>query len=105
MPKRRKYRNKPTNGYDSRAEARRAKELAVLERCGLIAKLEQQVRFELIPKQGLERAVHYVADFRYVDNETGSVVVEDVKGMRTQVYVLKRKLMLQVHGIQIREVK
>ena len=45
----------------------------------------------------------YIADFRYVDHE-GKTVVEDSKGMRTPVYILKRKLLLWVHGIRIREV-
>ena len=45
----------------------------------------------------------YIADFRYVDHE-GNVVVEDTKGVKTPVYILKRKLMLRVHGIRVREV-
>lgn len=51
----------------------------------------------------LERAVEYVADFVY-KNEAGETVVEDVKGFRTHDYVIKRKLMLWVHGIRIKEV-
>ena len=46
-------------------------------------------------------AVKYKADFRYI--EKGETVVEDVKGMRTPVYNLKRHLMKAVHGIEIRE--
>ena len=97
-----KFHNIKTNGYDSRKEAKRATELAMLERAGHITDLKEQVRFEIIPKSGKERAAHYVADFTY--REDGDLVVEDVKGIRTAVYILKRKLMLQVHGITIREV-
>ena len=88
--------------FDSKAEAARWQELSLLERAGEITELERQVEYELIPKQKGERAVKYIADFRYVDND-GKTVVEDTKGVRTPVYILKRKLMLRVHGIRIRE--
>ena len=52
----------------------------------------------------VERAVCYVADFVYTDNDTGETVVEDVKGVRTKEYVIKRKLLLWRYGIRIREV-
>ena len=89
--------------FDSKAEAARWQELSLLERAGEITELERQVEYELIPKQKGERAVKYIADFRYKDHE-GKTVVEDTKGVRTPVYILKRKLMLRVHGIRIREV-
>ena len=89
--------------FDSKAEAARWQELQLLERAGEITELECQVEYELIPKQKGERAVKYIADFRYVDHE-GKTVVEDTKGVRTPVYILKRKLMLRVHGIRVREV-
>lgn len=56
-------------------------------------------------KQGkiLERRVVYVADFEYYTKQ-GELVVEDAKGVRTKDYILKRKLMLLVYGIRIREV-
>ena len=93
--------------FDSRKEAQRYAELRLLERSGAIHNLQQQVRYELIPAQKkdgktVERACHYIADFVYEEN--GKTVVEDVKGYRTKEYVLKRKLMLQVHGIEVREV-
>lgn len=93
--------------FDSRKEAQRYAELKLLERSGAIHNLQRQVRYELIPAQKkdgktIERACHYIADFVYEDN--GKTVVEDVKGYRTKEYVLKRKLMLQVHGIEVREV-
>lgn len=93
--------------FDSRKEAQRYAELKLLERSGAIHNLQRQVRYELIPAQKrdgktIERACHYIADFVYEEN--GKTVVEDVKGYRTKEYVLKRKLMLQVHGIEVREV-
>ena len=89
--------------FDSKAEAARWQELSLLERAGEITELERQVEYELIPKQKGERAVKYIADFRYVDHE-GKVVVEDTKGVKTPVWIIKRKLMLRVHGIRVREV-
>lgn len=93
--------------FDSRKEAARYAELKLLERSGAIHNLQRQVRYELIPAQKkdgktVERACHYIADFVY--EEDGKTVVEDVKGFRTKEYILKRKLMLQVHGIEVREV-
>lgn len=90
--------------FDSKAEARRYKELKLLEQAGYIADLQRQVKYELIPKQGGERSVNYYADFVYLEVKTGIKVVEDVKGHRTREYVIKRKLMRQVHGIEIVEV-
>ena len=89
--------------FDSKAESARWLELLLLERVGEITELERQVEYELIPKQKGERAVKYIADFRYVDHE-GKTVVEDTKGVKTPVWIIKRKLMLRVHGIRVREV-
>ena len=104
----RKYRSKKTivdgKKFDSKKEATRFKELCLLQTQGLIKDVQLQVKFELIPKQKDERACFYVADFVYTDCETGQMVVEDVKGMRTDVYKIKRKLMLYFHGIQIKEI-
>lgn len=97
-----KYGNQRVGGYDSKRELKRATELTLLAKAGEIRDLQEQVRFELIPKQDGERATHYVADFVYTD-KNGQRVVEDSKGHRTQVYNIKRKLMLQVHGIRILE--
>lgn len=91
-----KYHNKKTvNGsiaFDSQKEAQRYTELSLLEKAGVITQLELQKPFELIPKQKGERAVKYIADFYYFDNEKNCFVAEDVKGMKTQVYIVKRKL-------------
>lgn len=89
--------------YDSKKEARRHRELLLLERAGKITNLERQVKFELIPKQDGERACTYVADFVYENVDTGERVVEDTKGFKTEVYRIKKKLMLWVHKIKIIE--
>lgn len=109
---------KRSGGYDSKKEHRRAVELRMMERGGLISDLREQVAYELIPAQygepsetvggmrttvQLERPCRYIADFVYTDNATGREVVEDTKGYRTPEYRIKRKLMLWVHGIRIRE--
>jgi hypothetical protein len=99
--------------HDSQREAVRWMELKLLERAGHIKDLQRQVKFVLIPKQVgyvgkkvkvLERECSYVADFVYTDNETEKTVVEDTKGVRTKDYIIKRKLMLYMHGIRIKEV-
>lgn len=97
--------------FDSQKEARRYQELRFLLRTGVITDLEMQVSFLLIPAQKdesgkvVERAVTYRADFTYTD-EHGRYIVEDVKSeaTRTREYIIKRKLMLKVHGIRIKEV-
>jgi hypothetical protein len=98
--------------FDSKAEYRRWRELKLLERAGDIEDLRRQVRFELIPRQTnpvtkelLERPVVYVADFVYFDVRSFRKVVEDVKGKCTPEYIIKRKLMLYLNDIQIREVR
>lgn len=96
-----KYRSQKTNGFASKREARRAQELELLQKIGEISDLKYQVKYELIPKQEGERAVTYTADFSYI--EGGKLIVEDCKGARTQQYVIRRKLMLWLHGIRLRE--
>lgn len=93
--------------FDSIKECQRYCELKLMQMAGVISDLQLQVPFELIPSQRIagkvvERAVNYVADFVYHQN--GLKVVEDTKGMRTKDYIIKRKLMLWVHGIRIREI-
>ena len=107
-----KYRNRKTIvaglTFDSQREAARYQELKLYERGGFIRDLKCQVKFNLIPKQPGERAVDYVADFTYWEKRFDKevYVVEDVKSpvTKTPAYVIKRKLMLWVHGIKIREV-
>lgn len=106
--------------FDSRKEAARYQELRLLERAGKIRDLDRQVTFTLLraqygvengKKKLLERACAYRADFVYREprpSPTGdpewALVVEDVKGVRTEAYKIKRKLMLDRFGIRIREV-
>jgi hypothetical protein len=104
-----KFSNRKSSGSDSHRESRAARDLETQQRAGIISKLELQVPFELIPAQRaedgklIERACRYVADFTYYDAD-GRFHVVDAKGTRTEVYRLKRKLMLQVHKIQIEEI-
>lgn len=113
-----KYHAIKTGKSASRKEARRKRELELMQRAGIISDLKCQVPFELIPtqrepptigkrggiKQGkcLEQSVKYIADFAYMQD--GQQIVEDTKGFRTPEYIIKRKLMLWVHGIRIKEV-
>lgn len=92
--------------FDSQKEYRRFCELRLLERAGKVTDLQRQVKFELIPSQRIggrvvERACTYIADFVYTEN--GKKVVEDTKGFKTPEYRIKKKIMLWVHGIQIKE--
>lgn len=81
--------------FDSRAEATRYTELKLLERAGEITSLVLQPEFELIPgytKNGKKvRSVKYRADFMYKDRN-GQIVIEDVKGVRTKEFALKKKI-------------
>ena len=93
--------------FDSEAEAARYCQLRLLERAGHITELRRQVPFELVPAEkdmnGKKlRALVYRADFVYRDNY-GALHVEDVKGVRTAVYKLKKRLMWHIHGIEIEE--
>ncbi len=103
-----KYHNQKTGEHASQKEHKRAGELKLMQRAGLISGLREQVPFELIPTQRdkagnlLEKKCSYVADFVYKDKD-GNQVVEDTKGIRTAEYRLKKKLMLHVHGIRIKE--
>ena len=104
--KRGKYGSTPTvvDGvrFDSRKEAKRWQLLKAMEESGEITRLRRQVRFDLAVNGVL--VCRYVADFVFV--EGGTEVVEDVKSKATrriERYRLKRRLMLAVHGITIRE--
>ena len=121
----------PFGEFDSFKEYERFLVLRALASAGEIKELKRQVEYSLIPTQRekgkgtytkgprkgqqregkvLEHDVTYIADFVYTDARTGEVVVEDVKGYRDsssagyKVFVLKRKLMLWLHGIRVKEV-
>lgn len=93
--------------FPSKRECARYEDLLLLVKLGEVSDLRIQVSYELIPKQRggkrHERAVSYVADFVYRD-KADVLHVEDAKGFRTKDYVIKRKLLLWVHGIAIEEV-
>ena len=88
--------------FDSKREASRYQELRLLEQAGEIAKLRLQVPYILFPKNEHGRALKYIADFVYND-DTGALVVEDAKGHSTDVYKIKRRLMAELKGIEIKE--
>lgn len=108
--------------FDSKKEAKRYQQLKLMEKAGVITNLQRQTKYELIPAQYIdgkcvERSVTYIADFEYdelvplrqrsvmveADAKMKRHVVEDCKGYRTDVYKLKKKLMLWLHHIQILE--
>ena len=97
-----KYRNKKTivDGipFDSKKEARRYQELKLLAKGGLIKNLELQPKFEVLPayrRNGKKiEEISYIADFKFIDTQRGITVVEDVKGFKTEVYKLKKKMFL-----------
>lgn len=88
--------------FDSKKEATRYRELKALEHVGKIDKLELQPRFVLMDGFRYEgkavRKIEYVADFVYRDLSTYELIVEDVKGVKTDVYKLKKKLFLKRYG-------
>lgn len=123
---RNKYGNKKTitaeGTFDSQKEYDRWCELQLMERAGKIHDLFRQVSFELIPAQYetyerisektgkklkdgrrcIEKSCVYIADFIYWEGDR--MIVEDTKGVRTEGYIIKRKLMLHKLGIRISEV-
>lgn len=95
--------------FDSMAEMNRYAELRMLERAGVIRDLELQPEFVLqdrFSRRGIRYAkIVYRADFRYMDQD-GQEIIEDVKGHETDVYRLKRKLLLYRYpDINFREVR
>lgn len=105
-----KYGAKKTGDADSLKESRRLADLRLLAAAGKIQSLIPHVRYPLIPAQTKadgtrEKAVHYTCDAQYI--EGGKLVVEDSKSPATRKardWQLRRKLMLERHGITIREV-
>lgn len=109
-----KYRNTKTivDGikFDSKLEARRYTELKLLERAGEIKDLKLQPVYELIPsfkKNGKTyRKTTYKADFSYFDNKLDKLIVEDTKGFKTDVYMLKKKMFeYKYQELEIKEIK
>jgi hypothetical protein len=108
-----KYRAQPTEvdgiRFHSKAEARRYSELKMLEKAGEIKELELQPKFPLCAHPRMNGAgvkvCDYVADFRYRKGPRGLLVIEDVKGMKTPVYRLKKKWFQAQYGIEITETR
>lgn len=111
-PYRNKYHNKKTTlggkTFDSQKEGLRYLGLLSMQQRGEISELREQVKFVLIPTQRdengvlVEKECSYYADFVYRDSD-GQLVVEDVKGMRTDAYKIKKKLMYERYKIKIKE--
>ena len=109
-PRRSKFGNKKTEFggmlFDSKREAARWGELLMLEKVGEISMLRRQVAYELAPSVRFKQAtrakpaLRYVVDFEYLEN--GQRICEDVKGVETEGFNIKRHLMLSVHGIDVR---
>ena len=110
-PRQSKYRNVKTKHegitFDSKKECERYKVLKQWQQKGLIKNLVLQPKFLIAESVHLDdrkqRARYYIADFMYQDQD-GKQIVEDVKGMRTDIYKLKRHLVKAIHGIEIKEV-
>lgn len=93
--------------FQSKKECGRYLELKMMHAANIIKDLKLQKEFVLIKKSKGERKCIYKADFVYTLVDTGETVVEDVKSAATRklaTYIIKRKLMLSVHGIAIKEV-
>lgn len=94
--------------YDSKKEYQRHCDLLMLERAGAVIGLRRQVAFEIAPPVVLsgrkKPALRYTADFVYQERGTG-LVVEDVKSpaSRDTAYMIRKHLMMSVHGIEIKE--
>ena len=107
-----KYKNKKIESegqkFDSRKEYNRYLELMIYQESGVIQDLKRQVPFVICNKvtdengKTIQRESKYIADFTYLKD--GKLVVEDAKGYRTDLYKLKKKLMLERYGIMIKEV-
>lgn len=104
-----KYSNKKTviNNikFDSKKEANRYSELLLMEKCKMIKNLQLQPKFLLLEGYVHEgkkiRDIHYIADFQYYDNEKKKEIIEDSKGMKTEVYKLKKKIFIKKYILNL----
>ena len=87
--------------FPSQKEANRYQELKLMEKAKAIENLKMQVPFPLIKKSPYGKEIKYIADFVYW--EDGKMIVEDVKGYKTDMYKLKKRLMAELYGIKIKE--
>lgn len=90
--------------FDSKSESERYSELLILQKAGVIKNLVLQPKFELqasFKYQGkAQRAIYYIADFQY-ETKDGKIIVEDVKGMETTEFKIKKKMFLKRYGDKI----
>ena len=102
-----KYRNHKVRldgrTFASKLEAGRYVDLKMMEAAGVIHGLRCQVSFRLEVNSLL--VCRYVADFTYFMKGGLVQIIEDAKGCQTPEYLLKKKLMLAIHGIAIQEFK
>ena len=101
--RRSKYRNVKVDldghKFDSKKEANRYAELKMLMRAREVTDLEVHPRYDLIING--TKICSYIPDFRY--KRAGALVIEDVKGVRTKEYLLKKKLMKALHNVEVVE--
>jgi len=111
IKKKSKYHSEKLGGYDSTREHKRALQLELMQKQGIISDLRKQVKYQLAEAQYVQgfngkpvcvrRAISYVADFVYIRD--GIEVVNDEKGYKTKEYLHKKILMKRILGIEILE--
>lgn len=89
--------------FDSKKEAQRYLDLRLLEKSGEITNLALQIPYTLIDKSKYGRKIVYLADFVYYSPKDRKTIVEDVKGYKTQIYKMKKRLLAEKYGIVIKE--
>jgi len=110
--KQNKYKNKTVEyhgiKFDSKKEMAYYLKLKILQEKGLIEQLELQKEYELQPsfkiKDKTYRKITYKTDFSYISKEDNKLHIVDVKGFKTEVYKLKKKMMAYKYGIEIEEI-
>lgn len=108
--KQNKYKNKKVEydgiKFDSIKEKNRYIGLKQMEKLGIIKNLQRQVKYELQPSFKFNgktiRSINYIADFVYIQD--GIEIIEDVKGMRTKEYILKKKMFEYKYQKEIKEI-
>ena len=87
--------------FDSKGEYKRWCQLKIMERVGEINGLVRQPMYEF--SYGGTKICKYIADFFYIEANSGNKIIEDFKGVRTGVYKLKKKMMKAFYDIEILE--
>lgn len=89
--------------FDSKAEADRYSDLLLLQAAKMIRELQPHPRYPLVVNG--QQVCIYEADASYFDCKAGKYVVEDTKGQRTALFILKKKLLKACTGIEVFEFK